>query len=352
VRNVGGEEFFYLTEEGANSYGIPKEHLYPLLPSSEYMKFFAFTEDDWKKIRYGGGECYLFLAHKPRSELPESVRNYIELGEKDANRGGIALTKGKNRGKAVAASAASQARKEHREYFYDWYDLGGVLEAPIYVARGVQYWVRFALSKFSCALDDRILALMPTQGVRLDEAELKALLAYLSSSFGQLQAEIRGRVAGGVALLELDVKPLSEFLVLDVKKLPRDAVERLANLFDRLEEAARRLGGADSAENVFGSELARELAGRGAGRGVQGLFNTVIKEIDYEVARVLGLEDAVEYVRALALDLAKRRLGRAGEAKPGALKGSEEYVELKKPKRGRRAAGGAPNRRLDEFLFE
>jgi len=212
--------------------------------------------------------------------------------------------------------------------------------------------IRLLRQLANCALDHRILALIPKQGVRFDEVELKALLAYLNSSFGQLQAEIRGRVAGGVALLELDVKPLSEFLVLDVKRLPRDVVERLASLFDKLEEEARRLGGADSAENVFCSELARELAGREAGRDVQGLFNTVVKEIDYEVAKVLGLEDAVEYVRALVLDLAKRRLSRAGEARLGALKGSEEHVELKRPKRGRRAAEGAPNRRLDEFLLD
>jgi len=124
----------------------------------------------------------------------------------------------------------------------------------------------------------------------------------------------------------------------------------LTTLFDKLNDEAIRLGGADSAENVFGSELAKELTGRGAGRGMQGLFNTVIKEIDYEVAKILGLEDVVEYVRALVLDLIKRRVSRAGEAKPGALKGSEEYVELKKPKRGRGEKKERLDRRLDEFL--
>jgi len=79
-------------------------------------------------------------------------------------------------------------------------------------------------------------------------------------------------------------------------------------------------------------------------------FNTVIKEIDYEVAKLLGLEDVVEYVRALVVDLIKRRVSRAGEAKPGALKGSEEYVELKKPKRGRGEKKERLDRRLDEFL--
>jgi hypothetical protein len=201
----------------------------------------------------------------------------------------------------------------------DWYDVGGVVEAPIYVARGARYWMRFVLARFQCALDDRILALIPRQGVQFDEVELKALLAYLNSSFTQLQAEATGRVAGGVALLELDVRPLSSLLILDVKRLPRGDVERLAQLFDRLESEARRLGGADSAENIYGSELAGELTGRTDVRpGVQGLFNTVIREIDYEVARILGLEHLVEPIRALVLTLARREaiIGEEREAEP------------------------------------
>jgi hypothetical protein len=70
------------------------------------------------------------------------------------------------------------------------------------------------------ALDHRILALIPRQGIRFNEVELKALLAYLSFSFSQLQAEAMGRVAVGVALLELAVKPPSSLLILDVKRLP------------------------------------------------------------------------------------------------------------------------------------
>jgi len=200
--------------------------------------------------------------------------------------------------------------------FFDWYDLGGVVEAPIYATYGAQYWVRFVLAKYRCALDDRVLALIPKQGVRFDEVELKALLAYLNSSLSQLQAEVRGRVAGGVALLELDVKPLSDFLILDVKKLPREEVEKLAQLFERLEDEARRLGGADEVQNVLGSELARELTGRsGVEPSTAGLFNTAIKEIDYEIARILKLDHLVDVVRPLVLELMKRRLSRTRNAK-------------------------------------
>jgi len=66
------------------------------------------------------------------------------------------------------------------------------------------------------------------------------------------------------------------------------------------------------------------------------LFNTAIREVDYEVARALGLEDVVEIVRALVVSMARRRLPRAGEAKLGALKGTEPAV-APKPARSRRS---------------
>jgi len=135
--------------------------------------------------------------------------------------------------------------------------------------------------------------------------------------------------------------------VLNVEHCPETRWNGPTIPFDRLEGETRRLGDADSA---LGSEPARGLTGRGAGRGVQGPFNTVIKEIDYEVAKILGLEDTVEYVRALVVELARRRLGRAGEVRPGALRGSAERVELKRPKGGKRSRGEPPTTRLDEFL--
>jgi len=63
-------------------------------------------------------------------------------------------------------------------------------------------------------------------------------------------------------MIELSVKNLSSFLIIDVNRLPRGSAKRLAQLFDKLEPEARRLGGADSAENVYDSELAGELTGR------------------------------------------------------------------------------------------
>jgi type I restriction-modification system DNA methylase subunit len=355
---VGGEEFYYLAEDKVKQFNLDKyvgTYLKPLISSPDRLKFFTFTMKDWKEKKE-----YILIANAPFTQLPPEVQKYIKLGETS-----ILLTKGPNKGKPVSESTVAKERKRlgtvnilgRSITFYDWYDLGGVVEAPIYVARGTQYWIRFTLAKFQSALDDRVLALIPRQGVQFDEVELKALLAYLNSSFTQIQAEVSRSTPGGMT--ELDVKPLGDFLILDVKKLPRGDVEKLAHLFDKLEAEARRLGGANVAENVFGSELAKELPSKSnvnVKPGVEGLFNTVIREIDYEVARVLGLENLVEPVRAMVLEMARRRLSRAGEAKREAVKGTEESLEPREPKRrrGRRrgeAGGeGVIHRRLDEFM--
>jgi type I restriction-modification system DNA methylase subunit len=353
VRNVGGNEFFYLTEGRARELGILQEYLHPLIPSSRYLRYFTFTKEDWEGLRRGGVECYLFLCHKPRSELPETVRRYIQLGEGPNAQIRLRRRPGEPEGRPVSESQAAQTRLRYRNLFFDWYDLGGVVEIPIIASRYAQYWHRFALSIYKVACDDDIMALVPRQGVSLNVEELKALLAYLNSSFTKLYLETNGRSTGGGALA-LEAGVLNDMLILDVNKLPREDVEKLARMFDRLESEARRFGGADVVENVFGSELAKELTGSSDVRpGIEGLFNTVIREIDYEIASILGLEHLVETIRTMMLELVRRRLSRAGEARREAIVGEEREAEPR-GRRARRRAGGEGGsrvvRRLNEFL--
>jgi type I restriction-modification system DNA methylase subunit len=349
---VGGEEFYYLTEDKIRNHSLGNyinKYLKPLISSSSKLKYFIFKEEDWAKEKE-----YMLIANEPYNSLPKELQDYIKLGETS-----IFLTKGDNKNKPVVKSAVAEMRKRLRKItllnstvtFHDWYDLGGVIEAPIYATYGARYWMRFVLAKFKCALDHRILALMPKQGVQFDEVELKAFLAYLNSSFTQLQAEVMGRVAGGVALLELDVRSISSFLILDVKALPKKDVKSLAELFDKLESEARDLGGADTAENVYGSDLAMELTGRtNIKSNTQGLFNTIIKEIDYEVAKILKLDLDVEDIRTLVLTLIARRLSRAQKAKNETITSEEKGIELKKTKKRTKNEDPRTVRRLNEFF--
>lgn len=130
---------------------------------------------------------------------------------------------------------------------------------------------------------------------------------------------------------------------------------RLAELFDKLEKEARRLGGADMAKNVFGSELAKELTGKkDVKEGVIGLFNTVIEEMDYEIARVLDIEPLVESIRTMILELARRRLSRTMESKHRILKGSEElFIKPKgkaREKRRKESKVSTDTKRLTDFI--
>jgi len=345
---VGGDKFFYLSEKDVEKYGILREFLYPLVANAKNLPFFTFTKEDWENLRKGEARCHLFLCHKPRNALPPQVLRYIHLGETE-----IKPSKGIHKEEPVSRTEASENRRKLRQFFFDWYDLGGVIPAPLASPRYTRYWHRFNLVTYGVAFSDDFVVFIPRQDAIFNENEMKALLVYLNSSIAKLYLETYGRIAGGVAALGLEVKPLINFPVLDVKRLPTEDVERLARLFDRLESEARRLGGADKVENVFGSELAKELPSVSNVRpGIEGLFNTIIKEIDYEVARILGLEGLVEAIRAMILELAKRRLSRAREAKREAVKGSEELPKLKKPERkksGIEETRGV-QRRLDEFF--
>lgn len=118
-------------------------------------------------------------------------------------------------------------------------------------------------------------------------------------------------------MIELDVKPLSDLLILDVKKLDEVNVSKLAQLFDKLEAEARRIGGADTKENAMR------------------LFDSVIKEIDHMVAHALGASEVIaERLRTLVMAMMERRLARTGEARREALRGRGEELIIEKPKKG------------------
>ena len=92
-----------------------------------------------------------------------------------------------------------------------------------------------------------------------------------------------------------------------------------ANLFDKLDSEARRLGGASKRENVMK------------------LWDTAITEIDCKVADILGLSrELADGARALAKIMMERRLQRVREARPQVIRGEEEYRPRRSPRARRR----------------
>ena len=80
-------------------------------------------------------------------------------------------------------------------------------------------------------------------------------------------------------------------------------------------------------------------------KNVMKLWDTVIAEIDYKIADILGLSrELVDGARALAKTMMERRLQRAREARPQAIRGEEEY-RPRRPPRARRRRKAEENKR-------
>jgi hypothetical protein len=164
------------------------------------------------------------------------------------------------------------------------------------------------------ALDEGLVGFIPKE--TLNPSHLKALLAYLNSNFVRLFIETHGRATGG-GLIELDVSVANTLPILDVRRLNDSQVKMLATLFDKLENETRRLGGADTLENI--DKLA-----------------PIINEIDDEVAKIIKVpEEIVKATRNLARSLMERRLARVVEAEPETIRG-EEKPRIKPPRKARR----------------
>jgi hypothetical protein len=132
-------------------------------------------------------------------------------------------------------SSLSMPSQREKDFFYGWYDLGGIEKTPIMAVYQSRYKTRFILNKHPVVTYHAIITFIPK--VEIDEHQIKALLAYLNSSFTQLYIESVGRTTGAVGPIGLEVKYAEEIPILDVRKLgEKDDV--LASPFDELEALA------------------------------------------------------------------------------------------------------------------
>jgi hypothetical protein len=109
--------------------------------------------------------------------FPKNVREYIEWGETRC-RTQIRGTRGG--GKLCHQAQACQERERQKQYFHGWYDLGGVMYAPILAVRQSRYKTRFIWNKINAVTYDVMIAFIPRDGAKLTETQIKALLAYLT----------------------------------------------------------------------------------------------------------------------------------------------------------------------------
>jgi hypothetical protein len=164
--------------------------------------------------------------------------------------------------------------------------------------------------------------------VELDEVEIKALLAYLNSTFNWLWLEQNGRRTGG-GILALEVNIAEWMPILNVKAIDRGRVEELARLFDELEAEARRLMGLKPVDNdppsdEEGEGEEKEEVG-GPKLEMFRRLRPIFEKTDSKIAEVLDIDVDVDALWSQAWEMMERRVkGAEKVARPGAQPMDEE----------------------------
>lgn len=365
--DLGAKDFFYFSrgkidEWGKKAPGFEKaveRCLAPAITRSQYVKAFTFTKGDWEDIERSGKNAYIFVCHEPRDSLPGQVQAYVRWGETEC-RTRIRRTRGG--GEVCSEASACRARAEDPKAFRGWYDLGGYIPAPIMAIYQPRYRPQFFLVGLPLVTYHAIIALIPKVRVKagfmdynpedyrewlsstmpdieLSERDVKALLAYLNSSFVWLWLEQNARyVPKGP--LGLEVSVLRRMPLLNVKEVEDDDVEELARLFDELEAKARSLaaearegksGGASKAEG-------EEEGGEGAKLELFKALEPHFQAIDGKIAEVLGLPIDARELWSHAWEMMERRTkGAKGPARPGV----GVSIDIDMGKKGRKKRGGS-----------
>jgi len=321
----GADTFFYLTPSNVVTHDLGEylgTYIYPALTSARHSEYFTFTKDDWEQLRHKDRECYMFVCHKPLHELPSKIKDYINWGKTECR-------VSEKRGGGVLCNEATACRlREKTRGFYGWHDLGEVVEAPIFAIYQARHKTRFVRSYFKVAMYHALISLIPK--VVLSEEQIKAMLAYLNSSFTQYYIECTGRyIAKGPIALEVNIA--REMPIIDVRKLLDEQVKVLARKFDELEAEARKIGGASEREKIE-------------------KLKPKIYEIDVEVGKILDVpEDVIRQVQESVELLIKRRVSGAKESAPETVKGEEPFKVRPKKSTRRKEKVEENFRALSEF---
>jgi len=321
---TGGDKFFYLPKEEAEHRGLVPDYVYPALVSSRHVKTFRFSKSDWEKLRDKNKRCYVFISHKPKQKLPKNVKEYINWGEKTP----LVKVRERAKSKTPRETIASTMREKSKEFF-GWYDLGEVRETPLFTSRRAQYRHRFVISTVDkCSLDDGFITLTPKQ--KFTKEELLAECVYLNSDFSNLFIEIYGRSTGG-GVIELDDKSTGRLPILDCRGLTQKQIDELNMLFNELEGETRRIGGAETQEQLE-------------------KLHFIYEKINSKIAEILNLDKKfMEEVKQIRRILSERRIARTIVAKPESIKG-EEQPKIAPPKKSKRKKIDELNKPLTRWI--
>ncbi len=187
-KTTGYNDFFVLTKDIIEKYGITKEYRKPVLSGNIHEGLLIDTDASEYLLNANDSKGKLV-----KSENGKNVLKYIEYGEKTK----IIPKRGKNNTPCLISELSTVKNRKM------WYSLDLTDKPAIFLARFAHHQMKFYENNNSFCARDNFAYLTPN---KIDHVH--AFLSYLSSSYFALLLEINGHIAGGGAL---------QFLINDYK---------------------------------------------------------------------------------------------------------------------------------------
>ncbi len=201
---TNAKKFFVIDPKLAEELKLPPDTLMPMINNPKNIKKLVLDIKD--------ADSFLVLIEKTKSELMQSnaihLLNYIKYGERILKKQQV-------------------TRKEN------WFILKRKKPAPLLVPRSL--WQRYyvVLNKGNLYTECNFYWIYP---YFKDELKLKALCAYLNSTFFAFLRELFGRTQLGLGALTIQVYEFQQIPILNIDLLTKDEIKKLAILFDKLSE--------------------------------------------------------------------------------------------------------------------
>lgn len=212
---TGSNDYFCLTDDEVEEWGIEEEYLSPLIRNSTSIKDYDCTEADFESWRETGDETWL-LYHVDKETIStggDGVQSYLQHG--------------------VAKGADKSTLAESRNI---WYRVDRRKSADVWATYMTQNGFRFIHNKIDARNLNNLHSIYFED---YSDREIRSILAYLNSTVvDQIIAQSGRTYAKG--LQKIEPNELKGVPIIDPHELAEEHVTHLSELFERLCDAARK----------------------------------------------------------------------------------------------------------------
>ena len=255
---TGENDFFCLTQETIDAWGIEQRFLERMVPKPEYIEGYDVRSNDWQHHRDNDRPTRLLYHTDPVEGVPATTYDE-EAGRAKWSEAttteepALSVVEYLRHGLPEHKTLSTRTTVHRRE---PWYHVERGDVAPILIASMSRSGIRFLLNETNARHLNSYYGVYPDPAIK--RTGRKALLAYLNSTFvNKIVSREQHTLSDGLKKIEPgDAKDIP---VIDPREFPDTVVSTLADAFDDLREAARRTEDKESIISRIDSVLEREL---------------------------------------------------------------------------------------------